>query len=455
MSQNDMNMANAPGSTFRADVNSALQALASNNGAATAPSTTYANQWWFDTANDQLKIRDEANTAWVIVASLVAAVWIPYRNGVALGPIATLDYASINQNLVMTGKDIQEAKATVASASNVNLSTAGANAIDITGTATIAGWTTGQAGTYYRCRYTGAGLTLTQNATSNILPTAADIAVETNDTFGVYCLGSNNVAIVAYQRASGASLSGVAVPAAVVLTVANNATTPNSKIDVSAAHCTMVNATGGAKYKSGAAVTIDLTASGANGLDTGAVASSTWYNLFLISNGVTTAGLASLSATAPTMPSGYTFKMRVGAVRTDGSSNLKRTLQSGKRATYTVVAATNTPNLPAMQAGVTGNVTTPTWTAVTLSGFVPPTATRLQVCTSVGPANGVGMAAPNNSYGGYNSTTNPPPLSGIGDASNSKACHGEMPIESASCYFASNHANISLFCVGWEDAINA
>ena len=76
-------------------------------------------------------------------------------------------------------------------------------------------------------------------------------------------------------------------------------------------------------------VTPSLAASGANGLDTGAEAASTWYHAWVIWNGTTKAGLLSLSATAPTMPSGYTHKAYVGADYNDGSSNLIIIMQRG------------------------------------------------------------------------------------------------------------------------------
>lgn len=70
MSQHDMNIANADFPTFRGDLNAALAALASSSGGATAPATTYANQLWFDEANNLLKIRNEGNTAWITVCEL-------------------------------------------------------------------------------------------------------------------------------------------------------------------------------------------------------------------------------------------------------------------------------------------------------------------------------------------------------------------------------------------------
>jgi hypothetical protein len=67
--------------------------------------------------------------------------------------------------------------------------------------------------------------------------------------------------------------------------------------------------------------TITSTTSGAGGLDTGSVAASTLYYVYLIFGASGYAGLYSLSASSPTMPSGYTYFRRLGATRTDGSSH--------------------------------------------------------------------------------------------------------------------------------------
>ncbi len=65
MSQHDFSIANQTASSARSDINSALQALASNNSGDAAPSTTYANQLWYQTNNNRLQMRNEANTAWL------------------------------------------------------------------------------------------------------------------------------------------------------------------------------------------------------------------------------------------------------------------------------------------------------------------------------------------------------------------------------------------------------
>lgn len=70
MSQHAMTIANQAGAAFRADLNNALGAIATNNSGATAPSTTYAYQWWPDTANGILKQRNSTNTGWVSILDL-------------------------------------------------------------------------------------------------------------------------------------------------------------------------------------------------------------------------------------------------------------------------------------------------------------------------------------------------------------------------------------------------
>ena len=65
MSQNDFTIANQGFPAFRADLNSALQALASLSEGATEPSTTFAYQLWYDSTTDILKVRNADNDAWI------------------------------------------------------------------------------------------------------------------------------------------------------------------------------------------------------------------------------------------------------------------------------------------------------------------------------------------------------------------------------------------------------
>jgi len=70
MSQHDFNIANQTASNARADINNALKALASLSSGSTAPSTTYANMLWYDTVNNILKMRAEADDTWINIGYL-------------------------------------------------------------------------------------------------------------------------------------------------------------------------------------------------------------------------------------------------------------------------------------------------------------------------------------------------------------------------------------------------
>jgi hypothetical protein len=70
MSQHDLTIDNQGFPAFRADLNNALQALGSTQSGTTAPSPTFANQLWYDTTNNILKIRNEDNDAWISLLTL-------------------------------------------------------------------------------------------------------------------------------------------------------------------------------------------------------------------------------------------------------------------------------------------------------------------------------------------------------------------------------------------------
>jgi hypothetical protein len=114
-----------------------------------------------------------------------------------------------------------------------------------------------------------------------------------------------------------------------------NASNPAYQVDISAGE---VGADDGSDViEVTTPLTVDITTIGAaNGLDGGSEASDTWYYLFLIKNPATgaVAGLLSASSTSPTLPSGYTKKRLIGAVRNDGSSNFLPFIQAGKRVQY-------------------------------------------------------------------------------------------------------------------------
>lgn len=91
--------------------------------------------------------------------------------------------------------------ADLASASTVDLSTATGDFVDITGTTTITAFGTAAAGIQRTLRFTGA-LTLTNNATSLILPGSTNIITANGDTAIFRSLGSGNWKCITYTTTS-------------------------------------------------------------------------------------------------------------------------------------------------------------------------------------------------------------------------------------------------------------
>jgi len=161
-------------------------------------------------------------------------------------------------------------------------------------------------------------------------------------------LADASVTVVTLASASLAPYQPV-LGAARNLVVKINVATPNSKIDCTADELILKNAGGAAYLASALNLTADITTSGANGLDTGSVASSTWYYLWVIYDATTPAGpsaLLSLSKTAPTLPGTYTYRVLVGAVLTDGSSHFSSFIAYGPVTKFKSGAQTFTPGTP-------------------------------------------------------------------------------------------------------------
>ena len=95
-----------------------------------------------------------------------------------------------------------DAVTSVASATTTDIGAAATSEVLITGTTTITGFGTSNAGIVRRGIFAGA-LTLTHNATSLILPGGANITTAANDSFVARSLGSGNWIVTQYQKATG------------------------------------------------------------------------------------------------------------------------------------------------------------------------------------------------------------------------------------------------------------
>jgi len=171
--------------------------------------------------------------------------------------------------------------------------------------------------------------------------------------------------------------------------------------------------------------------------------------------------VASLSASAPTMPAGYTnaYKSCVGAARTSSgtATSVLSVIQNDDLAQYKV-GGTNVSAMPQMASGASGSLTTPTWTAVAIGGFVPPNAQAINVAIyGTGDSGAGAMAAPNNSYGlvqvGSTAQVNPAPLcaSTSDTPSTSRSgITGTFLLESTNIYYAGGRGSSAMHCCGWR-----
>ena len=100
---------------------------------------------------------------------------------------------------------IQQAQADVASATTTDIGAATTDYVRITGTTTITGLGTATAGVRRLIRFEGV-LTFTHNATSLILPGAANITTAAGDRCEAISLGSGNWIVTWFQPASGRSV---------------------------------------------------------------------------------------------------------------------------------------------------------------------------------------------------------------------------------------------------------
>lgn len=284
LSQGDQAVANQAGAAFRADMNLELQAIVSNSSGASAPSTTYAYQWWADTTNGLLKQRNAANTSWMVRGTLAETFVIARSSNTIIG---VGDYG---RTFSCTSSFTQT----------------------FTAAATLSD------GFWCEFRNDGSGvITLDPNG-AELIDGVATITLQPGESAIINCNGSAFKTLgrlaSTYVAAFTKQLFG--------FTYANNGT---DSIDVAAGGA--MDATG-AYWMAGAALTKNVTVAwavgnAAGGLDTGAVGNSDYY-IWVIARPDTGVVdyLFSLSSTAPTMPTNYTFKRLIGWFKRVAGANV-------------------------------------------------------------------------------------------------------------------------------------
>ena len=104
MAQHDYVIANASGATVRADINSMALAISSNNSGSSEPSTKYAYEFWVDSGNNLIKLRNGANNAWITLPlSTTASNTVDINGGAIDGTPIGASSASTGAFTTITG----------------------------------------------------------------------------------------------------------------------------------------------------------------------------------------------------------------------------------------------------------------------------------------------------------------------------------------------------------------
>lgn len=140
-----------------------------------------------------------ANTTFTDGVTLTDDEWFNHVNDAVYEVMG--DGTTPPSTAVAAMKNLFKRGADIASASTVNLAAATGNYVHITGTVTITSLGTVNSGVPFWLVFDGA-LTLTHNATSLILPGAANITTVAGDSLFAVSEGSGNWKVISYTRAS-------------------------------------------------------------------------------------------------------------------------------------------------------------------------------------------------------------------------------------------------------------
>lgn len=328
----------------------------------------------------------------------------------------------------------------------VNLTTAAPDTDDIrmTGDLAVTG-VTGVTDRVVRCVALGNMSMI--NSASLVTNRGADINCRPGDSWMWRFTSANVVEVIGFVSASNVpSVQGL------FKNLAMSANGTNANIAVTVDEIVLESASNVYQTVRNVSLTVAGSSVGANGLDAGSLATSTWYSVWVIWNGTTTAGLLSTSATSPTLPSGYTHKARVGWIRTDSSGN-KYPLafkQFGRRARHVIAAATNVTALPTMASGTVGSAASLA-TAISTANFVPTTAASIEVALNGTYSSNGAAVGPNSTYtGGAGANCAPLSLSNGSAGASTLSTTGTIALESTNIYWYATGGSYVL-CMGWED----
>ncbi len=230
------------------------------------------------------------------------------------------------------------------------------------------------------------------------------------------------------------------------LLISNNATTPNTKLDVGTG--TMLDSTGTFQVGLDAAVTINAANVGLNGIDTGVLEASKVYAVYIVCDPVSlqpSGAMISLSYTQPYLPTGYGFFALVGFVTTDATVHfLKGYWSAGNsaRRTFTYDAP-----IIALTAGASTS-----YAGVALTAFVPAVNNTNVTTYMLFAANAAGNVANLQSYNGVGDQVSliAPVATGVANTTEIVNVLAQLNTTAPSIKYKVSAGALSLYVNGYE-----
>lgn len=392
MSQNSLVLANTSRTQFRTNVNNAFDTVATLFSGATEPSTTVAYQWWADTTAGFLKQRNAANNGWLNRFSL------------------SFDGLSAS--------NVQAETALISNTINERTGSAGV---------TIDG---------VRCRDSIVRV----NAPSDpSVPSEGELWTR-QGLLKAYLGTATRLFSPAQSGLIFGPPPGWASDTTITLPVGMGGLSDDG-VDI-----LEITSTAGAQ-------TVNISTTGANGLDTGSV-STGWYYLWLIKNPTNgqVRGLLSTSSTAPTLPSGFTRKILLPCDVYYASTAIRRfSVLRGWPYSPTIVWLDVNFNINAPGGAflVYNSTVTGTWTTVTPSTLVSPRAKAALLASYVSQGGGGSQLltrVPSSTV----ATGRPIAYSIFTSYASNTLNDCEVPVESQAFQIRADNAGLG-FCLIWNN----
>lgn len=298
----------------------------------------------------------------------------------------------------------------------------------------------------YMVRF-GAADILTQSVSLNLLGSVSRLTA--GGDVGLYLYNGGGTW---FELAYFPAAVRYAPTSASALSIKNNAVTPATQIDISATEMVMDNASGGSYYTENyGACTINYGVVGAGGIDAGAIAANTWYYLYAIGTGIANSCLASTSPTAPALPTGYTYKMRVGAIRTlTAAATLWTFNQRGNK--LNILDTANVSHVVAQ--GLLGTCPQTLAATGTVYGTWAPTTAASVIAQA--SAEGASTTCVHNAVGGGGVGTFEPAACATTTTAAYQVVRAELTNTGVTTLFACATAAAGYVTIqGWIDAVNA